>query len=72
MDAIPGRPPEPHYTQVIRHITGDAWFLAGFGENFPESESPFPGINGGLGIGEGIGMGLSARLTRGRRPEISC
>ncbi len=39
--------PEPHYTQAIRHITGDSWFFAGFGEDLPESESWIPGIQGG-------------------------
>ena len=41
------RPPEPHYAQYIRHITGDSRFFAGFGENFLELKSPFPGIQGG-------------------------
>ena len=54
------RPPEPHYTQVIRQIAGDARFYSRFGENFLESESAFPGIQGGYVMEKVLEWGFSA------------
>ena len=57
------RPPEPHYTQVIRQITGDARFHSGFGENFPESESRNPGIQGGYVVEKALEAGQRQPTT---------
>ena len=44
----------------IRQITGDARFYSGFGENFLESESRFPGIQGGYVVEKVLEWGSSA------------
>ena len=58
------RPPEPHYTYLIRQITGDPWFHSGFGENFLESASSFPGIQGGYVL-ENVSNGALLSRTNG-------
>ena len=51
------KPPYSDYQHLIRHITGDARFYSGFGENFLESKSPFPGIQGGYVLKKVLELG---------------